>query len=383
MPTNDWWTSLAWLPYSERMYAHPLAFQAGRAGLRVFYPGDRITADRVGIYGTMPEGGDDVVLGHSAQSEFPDARVDGFSDWFVSARFAAAGRSMRVSFGHGSPYVYAQFEGGSARLTFAQPARIWSGAQQAVGDAGRHGSRQALRPVRTNRLDLERHRHQRPDEPVRQALFLDGALARRLRRDTPTLPAVCPRAMSSTPASRGRTSRRPAWSRRPSGSKPGPRKAASGGRSSRLYPHQWRNTDQALLRPEFRSVRGVMKLAAGESFRTAMRFPGILPCLPEVGGADRRRMAGLIEAEARAPEPTLRDTYWEGKWLGRIATLIPIAEAYGLDREAGEFTDRLRQAPRALARCSRTFGPGREGRTVRLQRPLGHRDRLPGQLWLG
>ena len=73
MPTNDWWTSLAWLPFSERMYAHPLAFQAGRAGLRVFYPGDHLTADRVGIYGTMPDGGDDVVFGHSAQSDFPDA----------------------------------------------------------------------------------------------------------------------------------------------------------------------------------------------------------------------------------------------------------------------------------------------------------------------
>ena len=127
MPTNDWWTSLAWLPYSERMYAHPLAFQAGRAGLRVFYPGDQITANHVGIYGTMPDGGDDVVLGHSAQSDFPDARVNGFSDWFVSARFATEGGSMRVSFGHGSPYVYAHFEGGSARLTFGQPPRLWSG----------------------------------------------------------------------------------------------------------------------------------------------------------------------------------------------------------------------------------------------------------------
>ena len=29
MPTNDWWSSLAWLPFSARMYAHPLAFRAG------------------------------------------------------------------------------------------------------------------------------------------------------------------------------------------------------------------------------------------------------------------------------------------------------------------------------------------------------------------
>src|SRR4051812_21749789 len=27
-PTNDWWSSLAWMKFSERMYAHPLALQA-------------------------------------------------------------------------------------------------------------------------------------------------------------------------------------------------------------------------------------------------------------------------------------------------------------------------------------------------------------------
>ena len=102
-----------------------------------------------------------------------------------------------------------------------------------------------------------------------------------------------------------------------------------------------------------------MKLAAGQSFRTAMRFPGILPCLPDAGGADRRRMAGLLAAEARAPEPALRDTYWEGKWLGRTATLIPIAEAYGLDDEAGEFTDRIR---RRLERWLDAAGPSARSR---------------------
>ncbi len=25
MPTNDWWSSLAWMPLSERQYPHPLA----------------------------------------------------------------------------------------------------------------------------------------------------------------------------------------------------------------------------------------------------------------------------------------------------------------------------------------------------------------------
>lgn len=55
MPTGDWWSSLAWLPFSERQYPHPLAVQAEPAGLRVFYPGARVTANRVGIFAAMPE----------------------------------------------------------------------------------------------------------------------------------------------------------------------------------------------------------------------------------------------------------------------------------------------------------------------------------------
>ena len=54
-PTNDWWSSLAWMKYSERQYPHPLAVQAEPAGLRVYYPGPGITANRDAIFGAMPD----------------------------------------------------------------------------------------------------------------------------------------------------------------------------------------------------------------------------------------------------------------------------------------------------------------------------------------
>ena len=85
------------------------------------------------IYAGMPGGGEDLVLQHSEQSEFPDARLDAHSDWFVRARFSAAGRSMTVSYGHGSPYVYAVYEGGSAQVTFARDAEVWAGPETGTG----------------------------------------------------------------------------------------------------------------------------------------------------------------------------------------------------------------------------------------------------------
>ena len=45
MPTNDWWSSLAWVPLSDVMYPHPLAVRAVGGGLRVYYP--RSSARRI------------------------------------------------------------------------------------------------------------------------------------------------------------------------------------------------------------------------------------------------------------------------------------------------------------------------------------------------
>ena len=87
VPTNDWWSSLAWIPLSERQYPHPLAVCAGPAGLRVDYPGPRIHADKSAIFGFMLPDKCDLTLGHSAQPSFAEARVSDFSDWFVSAQF--------------------------------------------------------------------------------------------------------------------------------------------------------------------------------------------------------------------------------------------------------------------------------------------------------
>ncbi|HTE17648.1 MAG TPA: glycoside hydrolase family 81, partial [Armatimonadota bacterium] len=131
MPTNRWWSSLAWMRYSERQYPHPLAVQAAPSGLRVAYPGPTITTNAAGVFGSMPsDGGEDLLLAHSECVAFPDARVNGHSDWFVSARFATAAHRMTVNYGHGSPFVYATYEGGSARVRFGRAPRVWAGNEK-------------------------------------------------------------------------------------------------------------------------------------------------------------------------------------------------------------------------------------------------------------
>jgi hypothetical protein len=53
----------------------------------------------------MASGTNDFILGHSSQPQFETPLVDGWSDWFVDVRFGEPGKSIRVSYGHGSPFV--------------------------------------------------------------------------------------------------------------------------------------------------------------------------------------------------------------------------------------------------------------------------------------
>ena len=49
IPTNDWWSSLAWTEHSAPMFAHPLVLRAIPQGLSVTYPGPSIVASERAI----------------------------------------------------------------------------------------------------------------------------------------------------------------------------------------------------------------------------------------------------------------------------------------------------------------------------------------------
>ena len=363
-PTNDWWSSLAWMKYSERQYPHPLAVQAQPGGLRVFYPGPAVTANRDAIFGAMPVNGDDLLLGHSAQDEFPDARLDGFSDWFVSARFAADKRSMTVSYGHGSPFVYAVYEGGDPRVTFPQAPHVWSGDENSpalgvtingkpYGLFGPTGSAwTGLKgKVLTNHSDAKHYFSLAllPDESA-ETLALFKRYAYSHVTDTRVEWSYDPKTSSATTTLTFHTT---------------PKEGDVDGTLFALYPHQWRNVGDSLhFRGEYASVRGKMKLAEGTSFRTTMRFPGVLPALPNVGGADKDKIAAYLKEEVDAKTPGIADTYADGKWMGKTATLIAVAEQYHQDDVARRSTSgcgsgwrsgsprRRRTASRRTAGCS-------------------------------
>src|SRR5687768_11133049 len=116
------------MQFSEAQFLHPLAVKAEAQGLRVWYPGSRITANKVGVFGAAAGEGEDLIIGHADVEAFTDARVDGIGDWTVTARLdGGGGKALRVTYGHGLPFVYGTVTGGKAMVRFKEKPAIWSG----------------------------------------------------------------------------------------------------------------------------------------------------------------------------------------------------------------------------------------------------------------
>ena len=130
IPTNDWWSSLAWTEHSAPMFAHPLVLRAIPQGLSVTYPGPSIVASERAIVGGAADG--DLILSVATNNPFSEARFGEYSDWFVQAVFQNTTGVLRTSFGHGSPFVYVQHEGVRPKITFAERPVVWSQSANGV-----------------------------------------------------------------------------------------------------------------------------------------------------------------------------------------------------------------------------------------------------------
>lgn len=338
MPTNDWWSSLAWEPLSSTMFPHPLGIKAVAGGLQLRYPGANMVANQAAIMGG---GARDLVIGHSAVDAFDAARVADYSDWFVTAQFESQGNALRASFGHGSPFVYVTLDGGHPTLTFTELPRIWSGSADdavlGITIANRHYGVFAPSGSTWTGFGEQTWTARTPGKSYFAVALLPDA-------EPATLSLFRAYAYSHV------IDTRVAWSYDEAHAKVQTKytfatKSYEGSQSGTLfalYPHQWLNSRLPLLGKSYDSVRGSMKLAAGSGFETEMTYPGVLPSLPVVAGADTTMLRDLLASEVKLAVAKTGDTYWFGKQLGKWATLLPIAEQLG-DRAMDEaLTSRLR-----------------------------------------
>ena len=351
--TGQWWSSLVWQPHSQPMFAHPLALRCTEGGLAVSYPGTGITGNKAGIFGAGSGPDGDLKIGHSAVESFPRADCGAYSDWFVTTVFASGTSTLRTSFGHGSPFVFCRISGGAPTVRFAKSPRVWSGS---AGDAalgitanghhyglfGASGTTWSGRESTTFVNDARGKDYFAvavlPDDKP-QTLALFGKYAHNHVADTRLEFAV----EGGVVKAAYRFTFKPC-------------EVTQAGTLFALYPHQWKYVTGKLTAMTYGSVRGTMKVGAGLGFVTSVPVHGMLPMLPAQGIADRERLLGYVKAEAEKKRPAFGDTYWEGKHLGKLATLSGIAEVAGAPGLQEGFVTEIRRRLEAWF----TATPGKE-----------------------
>src|SRR5579871_3026423 len=342
-PTNRWWSSLVALPFSERQYPHPLAVAARAEGLQVRYPGPDIRANEACICGWMDfDPPTDLILEHSAVARFDAARLVGWSDWFVRARFEKGGASMEVSYGHGSPIVFASFHGGDPIVHFPSPPEVFYQASGVLGVCRDRRCYLLVGPTSSRWSGIgsaELRNWLGGSGRFALAVLPDGQREEAVERFTRAARSPVEDTTVAWTVDEARSRVRVRFSYSLAGEQ-GTRPTTL----FALYPHQRAALVDAATLPElgyYTTVRGRMSLREGDAFELEHPFPGVLPALPLVPGIDVEALRALVRRDA-AVDSDPRDVYWAGKELGRIAELHALARELGLDAEAATLEKRLR-----------------------------------------
>ncbi|MGB0597300.1 MAG: glycosyl hydrolase [Rubripirellula sp.] len=338
--TNQWWSSLVWQEFSQNMFAHPAFVRCDAEGLVVGYPGARVHGNQAGIFGTADLVKGDLKIGHSGIREFPQAECAAYSDWFVTAVMQTDVGALTSSFGHGSPFVYGLITGGDPQLSFGTVPQVWSGDEGAAvigltvnghhyGLFGSSGS--SWEGLGTTDLTNV----ERTGDHFTIAVLPDSTLE--------TLQLFSKYAHSHVTDTRVEYEVRGGEVIADYRFICTPREGVETDTLFALYPHQWKYSTTKLNDLTFGSVRGVMKVGAGKGFETSVPIQGVLPMLPKGGIADRSLMMKLLQMEAAKAKPDFADTYWEGKYLGTLASLSGIAEVANADEQQAAFVAEIKR----------------------------------------
>ncbi|MFD7087578.1 glycosyl hydrolase [Streptomyces sp. NPDC059896] len=325
LPTNDWWSSLAFQrygdnPYSTPMYGHPLTYQATAGGLEVGYPTTPAIVGEGRQYEYAHKA--DLTLGLTGLNS-PDTKADAWSDWTVTPYWSDGARTLRATIGHGLPFVYAKGSGGDARITTAAAPAVFADDGNVLGItvAGHHyalfapsGSDWAV-----------------SGSTVTAGLGGADYFSLAVLPSTDALATYKKYAYSFVTGSKVSWSTGGGTVKATYSLTTEPQEGTETGTLQALYRHQWLNTTDALTPYTYVSPRGTMKVRESASFTTSQASSGVLPALPRSSAVDQARLKGYLDEVAGAADPFsgATDTYWTGKALGKLAQLVPMADQIG------------------------------------------------------
>lgn len=345
VPTNDWWTSLLWRKFdcaavSENLVAHPLTFRASTQGLGVSYPTTpTISGTATGVGEYHYSYAEDLRIGVAGLTA--DGKVDDYSDWTVSELWTDGTRSLRTTFGHGLPFVYATTKGGGdATLTTAAAPTVWRNSGGTVGFTVNGHDYAAFAPKGATWAVS--------GSTISSGLYNRGYFSVAVLPTAPgssTADKVAALEAYAPYAHQHVTGTTVSWSYDEATSRmtatyaftTTAREGTATGTVFALYPHQRDHLSGVTPSAySYVSARGPMRVVVGATrFRTVTTFNGVLPQLANTGfpkgSADAAQLQGYVDQVASS-DPFAGfgdDTYWTGKAFGRAAQVIQIAQQTG------------------------------------------------------
>ncbi|WP_078551650.1 glycosyl hydrolase [Bacillus alkalicellulosilyticus] len=347
MQTNTWWGSLAVERFSMNHYPHPFSVRHRQEGLHVFYdaPHNMVVHENkaAGTWHINGAIGTDFLIGHSRTNRFEHSLVDDYNDWYVRGLLEDGSNKMRVTYGVGSPFIFAEYEGGTAQLSFDIEPRIWENRGNVIGFSTHDNKHYAaFAPPGTNWTGLNSKTLAANSDYISVAKLPDQSV-QMLNTYEEYAYSIVREAIADWSYDEATGKVTTTYKVETEAKVHG----APNGTLFALYPHQYRHLadrsqSQLLSDYSIRTIRGNMLMLPGQQFTTDLTFTGVLPTLPDLGKYDRNRLIGYLE-DAQSHYPTGSDTYELGKYLGKLATLAPIADQMGETEIADQFRNELRQ----------------------------------------
>ena len=343
LPTSDWWTTLMTEPFSKNLFAFPLAFRCDELGLLIDRP--EIVQTKLAVLTPFKP---DLRVGLNNQKS-DRAEAAGWGDFTVDIGFRSTDKDANwtATIGHGLPFAYAMFTGGTPEVSFlrrsevieATPDAIWirvDGKQDyglyfvgGKANTSRFEQHSVIEFPECTYLAVAALADETSFESFRSAAFQRATGSRVDYQYDMTRSEVTTTYRVETKTMKGESA--PSY--------------------LALFPHHYKNQNLELTEQGYDSLRGRLKLVQSNEFRTTLPFHGLMPFFPEPTSAsyDRTRLNQLLEKVVAGKELFTdskdelvrqaiktsggvlkrNDTYFGGKQIAHISRLIPIADGSG------------------------------------------------------
>ena len=360
VPTNDWWSSVVWLKYSQKLHSIPLSYIFTSEGMEVTGQNYMINSNTVGGYWSWT---DFIVKGSGLSPE--DARLDAVSDWSVDIKMAQNDKSVTARLITGAPFMYLTFDNCEPVINFPlTPLYSKTKNGTVITDQTKSSGSYTGDTIRT----YDGHgRYYGWFAPQGTVFNINGgnmtitlpqnnkwlvvgllALGRPETWDSPPLGNFSD--MNSLHdffyqhAYAWPIDTSVSWNYDKTNSKvyvdynvtTESKQYSQTTTLQGIFPHQYKNMQQNYSGITYKTVRGNMEVLASNSFTLDLDFHGLMPYLPVPAGGsfDLDKLNDYIldrynQPIQGVPDITLGhndwiDTYWHGKHLSSIAKLIPI-----------------------------------------------------------